>query len=114
MVSNVGGRQLDGAPSALAQLPSIVTAVEGRMAIAFDSGVRRGTDVLKALALGADVVSLGRATAMGLAAGGEAGVSAVLGHLHEELSVSMALCGVGQLSDVGPNLIQAAEPGVVG
>jgi isopentenyl diphosphate isomerase/L-lactate dehydrogenase-like FMN-dependent dehydrogenase len=109
MVSNVGGRQLDSAPSSLEQLPSIVAAVAGAVPIAVDSGIRRGTDVLKALALGADVVSLGRAAALGLAAGGEEGVNSVLELLREELVTSMALCGVGRLSDLGPDNVQPAN-----
>jgi isopentenyl diphosphate isomerase/L-lactate dehydrogenase-like FMN-dependent dehydrogenase len=109
MVSNVGGRQLDGAPAALEQLPGIVEAVAGRVEIAFDSGIRRGTDVLKAVALGARAVSIGRASAMGLAVGGEEGVAAVLQLLHDELATSMALCGAGSISAVGPDLLQRAE-----
>jgi isopentenyl diphosphate isomerase/L-lactate dehydrogenase-like FMN-dependent dehydrogenase len=109
MVSNVGGRQLDGAPSALEQLPAIAEAVGGRAEIAFDSGVRRGTDVLKALALGARAVSIGRASAMGLAAGGEEGVLAVLRLLHDELATSMALCGAGSVDGIGTEVLQRAE-----
>ena len=93
MVSNVGGRQLDGAPSAISQLAAIVDAVGGQTEVAFDSGVRRGTDVLKALALGARVVSLGRSIARGLAANGESGVVRTIELVGAELAVSMALCG---------------------
>jgi len=109
MVSNVGGRQLDSAPSALAQLPAIVSAVGSRAEIAFDSGIRHGSDVLKALALGADVVSLGRAAAMGLAVAGEDGVLAVLRHLQEELTTTMALCGVARIAELGAHVLQAAD-----
>jgi isopentenyl diphosphate isomerase/L-lactate dehydrogenase-like FMN-dependent dehydrogenase len=109
MVSNVGGRQLDGAPSSLQQLPAIVQAVGGAVPIAFDSGVRRGTDVLKALALGADLVSLGRTAAMGLAAGGEEGVLSALELVHEELVTSMALCGIGSVGRIDASILQAAS-----
>jgi 4-hydroxymandelate oxidase len=108
MVSNVGGRQLDGAPGALSQLPAIVAEIGADAEIAFDSGIRRGTDVLKALALGANVVSLGRASAMGLAAAGEEGVLAVLRLLTEELTTVMALCGVARLGQLDSRLLQAS------
>lgn len=107
MVSNTGGRQLDGAPSSLQQLPEIVDAVGDVVAVAFDGGVRRGTDVLKALALGADVVSLGRVIAMALAADGEDGVLAALDLLHEELVTSMALCGLPDLHAIDRTIVQA-------
>jgi 4-hydroxymandelate oxidase len=111
MVSNVGGRQLDTAPSSLTQLPAIVEAIGTSAEIAFDSGIRRGADVLKALALGAGAVSLGRAAAMGLAAGGEEGVLAVLRLLHEELVSAMALCGVAGLDEIDGHVLQAADTG---
>jgi 4-hydroxymandelate oxidase len=110
MVSNVGGRQLDSAPSSLHQLPAIVQAVGGAVPIAFDSGVRRGTDVLKALALGADLISLGRTAAMGLAGGGEEGVLSALELVHEELVASMALCGIESVRQVDASILQPASP----
>jgi L-lactate dehydrogenase (cytochrome) len=93
VVSNHGGRQLDGSLSSIAALPAVRDAVAGRMTIMLDGGVRSGLDVLRALALGADSILLGRAWAYALAARGEAGVSQMLAILKEELEVAMALTG---------------------
>lgn len=93
VVSNHGGRQLDGAPSTISALPAVVDAVAGRAAVMMDGGVRSGVDVLRALALGATGVMLGRAWAFALAAGGEAGVSRMLDLLRHEIAVAMALTG---------------------
>jgi L-lactate dehydrogenase (cytochrome) len=93
VVSNHGGRQLDGSLSSIAALPAVRDAVGGRMTIMLDGGVRSGLDVLRALALGADGVLLGRAWAWALAAGGEAGVAAMLAIVKEELEVAMSLTG---------------------
>jgi L-lactate dehydrogenase (cytochrome) len=93
VVSNHGGRQLDGSLSSIAALPAVKDAVGGRMTVLLDGGVRSGLDVLRALALGADGVLLGRAWAYALAARGEAGVSQMLAILQEELEVAMALSG---------------------
>ena len=93
VVSNHGGRQLDGGLSSIAALPAVRDAVAGRLTIMLDGGVRSGLDVLRALALGADGVLLGRAWAWALAAGGEAGVAAMLAIVKEELEVAMALTG---------------------
>ena len=93
VVSNHGGRQLDGSLSSIAALPAVRDAVAGRMTIMLDGGVRSGLDVLRAMALGADAVLLGRAWAYALAARGEAGVSAMLAIIKEELEVAMALTG---------------------
>jgi 4-hydroxymandelate oxidase len=93
IVSNHGGRQLDSAPASIEQLPEIVDAVGGRIPVLVDGGVRRGTDVVKALALGADAVAVGRPIIWGLAAAGEAGVSSVLETLRAELDQTLALCG---------------------
>ena len=93
VVSNHGGRQLDGALSSIAALPAVRDAVAGRMTIMLDGGVRSGLDVLRAMALGADAVLLGRAWAWALAARGEAGVSSMLAIVREELEVAMALTG---------------------
>ncbi|WP_116047481.1 lactate 2-monooxygenase [Amycolatopsis palatopharyngis] len=101
IVSNHGGRQIDGAIAALDVLPEIATAVGDRMEVLFDSGVRTGSDVLKALALGASAVLLGRPYVYGLAHGGEAGVRHVLRCLLADFDISMGLSGnrdVGQLS----------------
>ncbi|WP_327582817.1 alpha-hydroxy-acid oxidizing protein [Nonomuraea sp. NBC_00507] len=99
-VSNHGGRQLDGLPAALDVLPEIADAVGGRAQIAFDSGVRRGSDVVKALALGADVVVLGRLAIYGLIADGEAGVTRVLGLLSGEMANILTLLGCAALTDL--------------
>ncbi len=93
VVSNHGGRQLDGSLSSIAALPAVRDAVAGRMTVMLDGGVRSGLDVLRALALGADSILLGRAWAYALAARGEAGVSHMLAILKEELEVAMALTG---------------------
>jgi L-lactate dehydrogenase (cytochrome) len=93
VVSNHGGRQLDGSLSSIAALPAVRDAVQGRMTILLDGGVRSGLDVLRALALGADGVLLGRAWAWALAARGQAGVSSMLAIVREELEVAMALTG---------------------
>jgi L-lactate dehydrogenase (cytochrome) len=93
VVSNHGGRQLDGSLSSIAALSAVRDAVKGRMTIMMDGGVRSGLDVLRALALGADGVLLGRAWAWALAARGEAGVAAMLAIIKEELEVAMALTG---------------------
>jgi L-lactate dehydrogenase (cytochrome) len=101
VVSNHGGRQLDGAPSSIAMLPEIVSAIDGRCEILFDGGVRSGQDVLKALALGARGCLIGRSFLYGLAALGEAGVTKVLQIIRQELAVSLALVGrtdVGQVN----------------
>lgn len=93
VVSNHGGRQLDGSIASLDALPEIVEAVAGRAEVLVDGGVRRGTDVLTALALGARAVLIGRAAAWGLAVGGQAGVERVLELIREELSSAMAILG---------------------
>ena len=93
IVSNHGGRQLDGAPSSIAALPAVAEAVDGRAELLLDGGVRSGTDILRALALGARGVLLGRAWAFALAARGQAGVTRMLDLLQHELAVAMALTG---------------------
>jgi 4-hydroxymandelate oxidase len=104
-VSNHGGRQLDTAISAAEALPEIVAAVGGRALVVADGGVRRGIDVLKALALGADLVAIGRPVLWALAVGGADGVQRVVEILRDELSVSMALTGCRSLGDIGPDLL---------
>jgi 4-hydroxymandelate oxidase len=104
-VSNHGGRQLDTAIASLDALPEIVAAVKGRAAIVVDGGVRRGTDVLKALALGADAVAIGRPQLWGLAADGENGVRRVLEMLRDEFSLAMALAGATTRAEITPDLI---------
>jgi isopentenyl diphosphate isomerase/L-lactate dehydrogenase-like FMN-dependent dehydrogenase len=108
VVSNHGGRQVDGAIASLDALPPIAEAVGGKLTILFDSGVRGGADVLKALALGADAVCLGRPYAWGLALEGQAGVEAVLKMVLGELDLTMALCGLTRLDQLGPDCLAAA------
>lgn len=105
IVSNHGGRQLDSAIASLDALPAIVEAAGDRVEIYLDGGVRRGTDVLKALALGARAVMLGRPVLYGLAVAGEEGVLRVLDLLRHELSVDMVLCGVSELGALNEDLI---------
>lgn len=100
IVSNHGGRQLDGSIATLDALPEIVDAVGGRIEIFLDGGIRRGTDVLTALALGARAVLIGRAAAWGLAVGGQAGVERVLQLLRDEFSTSMAIVGATGISAI--------------
>jgi 4-hydroxymandelate oxidase len=104
-VSNHGGRQLDTAVASIDALPDIAAAVDGRALLVVDGGVRRGTDVLKALALGADLVAVGRPVLWGLAVHGAAGVQRVLEILCAELSVAMALTGCRNLAEITRDLI---------
>jgi isopentenyl diphosphate isomerase/L-lactate dehydrogenase-like FMN-dependent dehydrogenase len=101
VVSNHGGRQLDCAVATADALPEVVDAVEGRAAVLVDGGIRRGTDVAIALALGADAVLAGRPPLWGLAAGGESGALRVLELLREELELALALCGCSSPSGLG-------------
>jgi L-lactate dehydrogenase (cytochrome) len=105
VVSNHGGRQLDGAPSSISMLPRIADAVGSEIEVMFDGGVRCGQDVLRALALGAKSCLIGRAYIFGLGAGGEAGVAKAIDILRNELDVSMALTGVNRIEDIGPGLL---------
>jgi 4-hydroxymandelate oxidase len=104
-VSNHGGRQLDGAVAGVDALPEIVAAVGDRAVIVVDGGVRRGVDVLAALALGADLVAVGRPVLWGLAVDGAAGVQRILEIVRDELSLAMALAGCRTLADVSSDLI---------
>jgi len=104
-VSNHGGRQVDGSLAALEALPQVIQAVEGKVPVLLDSGVRTGADVAKALALGAKAVGLGRPYVYGLALAGEEGVGAVLDHVLAELELTLALSGVGNLEELGPHLL---------
>ena len=107
IVSNHGGRQLDGAISSFAALPGIVAAVGGRMPILLDGGVRRGTDVLAALAMGATACLIGRPHLWGLAVAGKPGVLHVLDLFHRELVRAMTLAGVHGLDGITPELLRA-------
>ncbi|MGC1270794.1 MAG: alpha-hydroxy acid oxidase, partial [Croceibacterium sp.] len=105
VVSNHGGRALDSSAATITALPAIVEAVGGRMAVLLDSGVRRGSDVIKALALGADGVLAGRAPLYGLAAAGEAGVDRALELLRAEVARTMAMLGTRTVAEIGPDLL---------
>ena len=111
LVSNHGGRQLDSAVAALDALPAIVEAVAGRAEVLVDGGVRRGTDVVKALALGARAVLIGRPIHWGLAVGGEAGVRHVLELLRAELALDLMLCGVASPDKVDRSLLVPVDCG---
>jgi (S)-mandelate dehydrogenase len=105
VVSNHGGRQLDGAVATLDALPAVVKAVGSKLTVLLDGGVRRGVDILKARALGAHAVLTGRATLFGCMAGGEAGARRALEILATELERAMRLCGARSLDELGPELI---------
>jgi L-lactate dehydrogenase (cytochrome)/(S)-mandelate dehydrogenase len=105
IVSNHGGRQLDGAPASLDALPGVVEAVRGRIPILVDGGIRRGADVVKALALGAAACLIGRPHLWGLALSGDAVVVHVLDIYRREIDRVMVLCGVSRVADIGPDLI---------
>jgi isopentenyl diphosphate isomerase/L-lactate dehydrogenase-like FMN-dependent dehydrogenase len=108
IVSNHGGRQLDGASATLDALPEVVEAVDGRLEVLVDGGVRRGTDVVKALALGARATLAGRAVLWGLAGGGEAGARRVLELLREEIELALVLAGCASPQAVGRSHIAPA------
>ncbi len=108
VVSNHGGRQMDGGEATILALPDVVEAVAGRVEVYVDGGFQRGSHVLKALALGARGVLIGRPYLWGLAAGGEAGVARVLTILRGELSMAMALAGTPRLSDIDRSLVRPA------
>jgi 4-hydroxymandelate oxidase len=110
IVSNHGGRQLDGAIATADALPEVVEASEGRVPVLVDGGVRSGRDVLRALALGARAVLLGRPVLWGLVTGGADGVRQVLDSLREDTSHALALAGLPRLSDVGPDLLAPRGP----
>ena len=104
-VSNHGGRQLDGAPSAICALPRVVDAVGSEIEVMFDSGVRTGSDMMRALALGARSCIVGRSYIYGLGAGGQAGVARAIEILHKELDVTMALCGVKSVAEINRDVL---------
>ena len=106
IVSNHGGRQLDHTPAALDVLEAAVAAARGRGPVLMDGGIRRGSDVVKALALGASAVCLGRPVLYGLAKGGERGVRQVLGMLRKEVRLAMALVGAASVADLQRDLVR--------
>src|SRR3954471_7625139 len=105
VVSNHGGRQVDGAIGSLDALPGVVAAVEDRLPVLFDSGLRYGSDALKALALGAKAVLLGRLYIYGLAVAGEAGVREAVINFLADMDVTMGLCGIKACREIGPELL---------
>lgn len=105
VVSNHGGRQLDGAPSSIEVLPEIVDAVGSKMEILFDGGIRSGQDVMRALALGAKSCMIGRAYAYGLGAGGQAGVAKAIDVIAKELNTTMGLCGVNTIAEIDDHVL---------
>ncbi len=108
IVSNHGGRSDGGGRATMACLPEVIAAVDGRFPVIVDSGFRRGSDILKALALGARAVCVGRPYLWGLGAFGQPGVEAVLDILREELELAMRMSGIPWIKDVGPNLVHIA------
>jgi L-lactate dehydrogenase (cytochrome)/(S)-mandelate dehydrogenase len=113
IVSNHGGRQLDGAVASLKALPGVVDRVAGRIPVLMDGGIRRGSDVVKALALGARCCLIGRPALWGLAVAGEDGVGHVLDILRREIDRVMGLLGVRSIDQIGPHLLartNAADP----
>jgi len=109
-VSNHGGRQLDGAPGALDALPEVVAEVGSESVVALDGGIRRGSDIVKAIALGAGIVAVGRPAIWGLAAAGAAGVHQVLDLLQRELVTTLSLCGRGSIDAIDPSLVVPTQP----
>jgi L-lactate dehydrogenase (cytochrome) len=105
VVSNHGGRQLDGAPSSISALPDIARAVGSDTEVLFDGGIRTGADIMRALALGARACLIGRAYVYGLGAGGERGVAKAIEILKKELDVTMALCGINQIDEISPRVL---------
>jgi (S)-mandelate dehydrogenase len=110
VVSNHGGRQLDGAAATLDALPAVAQAAGSRLAVLLDGGVRRGVDIVKARALGAQAVLTGRATLFGAMAGGEPGARRALEILATELERAMQLCGVRSVAEIGPELLFRGNP----
>ena len=113
IVSNHGGRQLDGVPAGATMLPAVVDAVAGRADVLVDGGIRRGTDVLKALALGARAVLVGRPVLWGLTLDGADGVRAVLAHLRAELDLAMALAGCSSVGGIARDLVLSTQCSVL-
>jgi isopentenyl diphosphate isomerase/L-lactate dehydrogenase-like FMN-dependent dehydrogenase len=104
-LSNHGGRQLDGAVTALEALPAVAAALGGKVPVLVDGGVRRGADAIKACALGAQAVAIGRPTLYGASAAGEAGARRALGILADEIERTLRLCGSRNMAEVGADLL---------
>ncbi len=111
VVSNHGGRQLDGAPSTISVLPEVVAAIEGRCEVLFDGGIRSGQDIAKALALGARAGLIGKSFLFALAAAGEAGVARALTIMRDEVRVTMALTGTANAAAAGPQMLRNTQTG---
>lgn len=105
-VSNHGGRQIDGVPASITALPPIVAAVNNRVPVILDGGIRRGIDIVRAIAMGADAVAVGRPMMYGLGLGGAQGVESVINFLNDDLKSTMLLTGAAKLSDLSPNYIE--------
>jgi (S)-2-hydroxy-acid oxidase len=105
IVSNHGGRHVDSLPASIEALPEIVEAVAGRVPVFLDGGVRQGTDIFKALALGAKMVFIGRPAIYGLAVNGQKGVEDVIGILKKELDIAMCLCGCRTINDITRDMV---------
>jgi L-lactate dehydrogenase (cytochrome) len=105
VVSNHGGRQLDGAPSSIEVLPEIAEAVGSKLEVLFDGGIRSGQDVMRALALGAKSCMIGRAYVYGLGAFGGPGVTKAIDIIRNELSVTMGLCGVNTIAEIDDHVL---------
>ena len=110
VVSNHGGRVMDGVPPTARVLPAIAKAVGGQMTVLVDGGVRSGTDMLKALALGADGVLIARPFVTAVYGGGEEGVALLVNKLRQELADAMSMCGIHSVREIGPQLIFSPEP----
>ena len=109
-VSNHGGRQLDHAQGSIEVLPEVVEAVDGRAEVLMDGGIMRGTDVIKALALGARAVGVGKLQGLALAAAGEAGVARMLEILELEIRTMLGLMGLTSIKDLDPSWLRPAMP----
>jgi (S)-mandelate dehydrogenase len=114
VVSNHGGRQLDGGIASLDALPGVLNAVSGRTSVMVDGGIRRGADIVKALALGASGVLIGRATLYGVCAAGDVGALRALEILRDELTRTMQLCGARTIADITRDLIAPVPAPVPG
>ncbi|MBI4213254.1 MAG: alpha-hydroxy-acid oxidizing protein [Chloroflexi bacterium] len=109
-VSNHGGRQIDHAPGSIDVLPEVVQAVNGRAEVIVDGGFMRGSDVIKAVAIGAKAVCIGKLMAWALAAGGEVGLECAMDILKTEMSITMGNLGIRTIGELGPDCLRPAAP----